>query len=222
MSVATITRKELVTQLTTEAGGDLLQSAPFEAIRTIYRRAAEGHTFELGCSPDDEKLIAISAAVGVTDFVTVRAVATALQRSHSWVIRVAAYKLLMLEVYGEMGTYKSLLGEILDSVRPSMRDVCEVEEHIYDPELTPEQFDQFFDAVDDQMVAFGKQESPVKLTHTTNCSLTRESIAMIKILCKLKIYVTTSEFLRRAVSDYLHMRIWERVTPSRFGFFEKR
>lgn len=62
---------------------------------------------------------------------------------------------------------------------------------------------------------------PEKLNITINVSLTPEAIRMIKILCRLKIYVSQSELLRRAISDYLNRRVWGGVNPTYDGFYAR-
>lgn len=62
---------------------------------------------------------------------------------------------------------------------------------------------------------------PEKLKCTINVSLTPRTVRMIKILCRLKIYVSQSELLRRAISDYLNRRVWGGVTPTYDGFYSK-
>lgn len=62
---------------------------------------------------------------------------------------------------------------------------------------------------------------PEKLDSTINVSVTRETVRMIKILCRLKIYKTQSELLRRAISDYLNRRVWGGVNPTFDGFYAR-
>jgi hypothetical protein len=224
MSVATITHQELEALINAGAHADILASAPLDAIRAIYRSAAICH------GETDEKLYEISCSMGIIDYVALKSLAAALRRSLSWVIRVSVHTRLNLEVYGEYGTYKPLLSEILDSKherlapdpRASTRDICEVEVDAYDCEpLTDTELDRFFEANDEMSVRLGLGTAPVHLAHTVNVSLSREAIGMIKILTKLKIYVTTSEFLRRAISDYLHARVWDRVVPHQRAFDQR-
>lgn len=65
------------------------------------------------------------------------------------------------------------------------------------------------------------KDIPERVSCTINVSLTPRTIMMIKLLCRLKIYVSQSEVLRVAINRYLKKRIWGRITPTLAGFFSR-